>query len=164
MLQGEARLGARRIFPGMRTMDIGAAGWIGGGRATQRDGKLQPVWGSCDSALFDCQRETVAWAGAQIVVYGVGSFTHGLQVGAEASWMQLWLTKTDGSLDTSLGLEAPALHRSAGVLLTGAVFGYKYVAPFGLTFNPQFAVGPAIATDGSFAVLPRLALNAGWTF
>jgi hypothetical protein len=169
--RGASRINRAQLVEIRRQIGLahGVGGWIAAGQMRARDWKLQPVWGSCEGASWECERVTVAWAGAQAVVYAVGSFTHGMQVGVDASWMQLWLTQTEGSVGQEYarakGLSGlPDTHGSAGALTTAFVLGYKYVASYGLTFNPQIAAGPVVATTGDVFLLPRVSLNAGWTF
>jgi hypothetical protein len=53
--------------------------------------------------------------------------------------------------------------KSEDTVAPGIVVGYKLVTSPGLTLNPQFAYDVLIG-DGSPRALPRLALNAGWSF
>lgn len=168
VVHGETRLGARRIFPGMPSMDISLGGWIGGGESRRRDGEMIVVWKDCGNALLQCERASTLWAGAQAMIYPVGTFEHGMQLGVEASYLQMWIRTSEGSIGTSvargLGQPAPADRTSSeGALMGAAVIGYKVATRAGFTFNPQLAGGPVFA-EGKVAFAPRLAINVGWSF
>ena len=107
---------------------------------------------------------TIYEAGAQVRYYLVGSFDHGMQVGAEAFYMRI-----DGFSDGDVSGEASGF----GV---GPFIGYKKTARFGLTFDMQvgyqYFAAQATArdedgnsSDGSATDSGLLLnLNLGWAF
>ena len=94
--------------------------------------------------------------------YALGTFDHGMQVGAEILYQHV-SAKEDGVTAT------------ANAIAAGPFIGYKIAARFGLTFEMQLgaqyqAVG-AHATDGDTSVaakanglVPLVNINVGWSF
>ncbi len=106
--------------------------------------------------------------GAQFRYYVLGSFTHGMELGAEALYEYV-------TFDEPLpnGIVAVA----AGGLTLGPFVGYKIVTRIGFTFEAQLgarylaADPPVTGQSGSTPTLaendkwaPLLHLNVGWTF
>lgn len=94
--------------------------------------------------------------------YPLGDFDHGLQLGAEATYL--------GALGTIQGVQA-----SGTGLTAGPFVGYKIAARFGLTFEIQLgyqwmAVGARAEQGGVSATAeetdsgPLLNINLGWSF
>lgn len=103
---------------------------------------------------------TVWEAGAQLRWYALGSFRHGLQLGAELLYVH-----ASGDLLLSDD-EATA----SGAAL-GPFVGYKYAANFGLTVDVQagaqylaVAGDDEMDEDADSGVIPLLNLNVGWSF
>ena len=114
------------------------------------------------------------WVGAQALVYPVGSFEHGLQIGAEASFVQLKGTRRYNSSFNDLARTfaqargqtwngTPDQEVSDSAFIPGLVIGYKLVTKSGFTINPQLA-GDVVISDDPTKIIPRLALNVGWSF
>ena len=100
--------------------------------------------------------------GAKVAGYLVGDFEEGLQVGAEALYLNV---SAEASDDFSSGSVF-----GNGFSLSPFI-GYKIIADFGLTFEAQ--LGPAIIfasaesdTESASEVVigPMLNLNLGWSF
>lgn len=104
--------------------------------------------------------------GAQLRYYALGSFDHGLQLGAELLYVHV---SSDDVLDTGIG--------GKGVgLAVGPFVGYKYAADLGFTVDvqagAQYMAIAAEAGDGAGAesedsdagVIPLVNLNLGWSF
>lgn len=112
----------------------------------------------------DAGSVTLYEAGAQARYYVVGSFDHGMQIGAEALYIGATGKSGDGQIDgTAEGI---------GV---GPFIGYKKAARFGLTFDAQLGAqyfaararssggsSSAEAKSDGFGIL--LNLNLGWSF
>lgn len=104
-----------------------------------------------------------AWeAGGQVRYYLLGSFEHGMQLGAEVLYVGVSGDDIAGTKISGAG---------AG-LAVGPFLGYKYTAGIGFTFDCQVgAEKVAIAADTSNgahddqqSVIPLLNLNVGWSF
>jgi len=104
--------------------------------------------------------------GAQARYYVLGSFTHGMQLGAEV-------------LDEYVTFQEPlppgVVGAAAGGVTAGAFAGYKIATRVGFTFEAQLGarylvVDPPVTGMGTPAIdstqkwLPLLHLNVGWTF
>ena len=63
--------------------------------------------------------------GGQLDYYVVGSFRHGMQVGAEAVWIKVFIPDDEGVVVSANGIAV------------GPLLGYKWAARFGLTFMVQ---------------------------
>jgi hypothetical protein len=167
VLGAETRVGSLSVHEGFSPRDVSVVGFVGFGRVRSSDigSGLRPVWGSCDE-LFTCDRATTLWLGGQALLYPVGSFEHGAQLGVEASYMRVWGTRSyNGSFAQFLGSSSvPDARLSGGAFAPGVLIGYKLVTKPGFTFNPQLALDAIFASDGSSALAPRLTLNAGWSF
>lgn len=110
------------------------------------------------------KRRIDTWqAGGQANVYLLGDFEHGMQLGAEVLYAHLALPSGQGA---SGQLDGWAV---------GPYLGYKFSAPFGLTFNAQLGIEVGTAkvegeSDGErltkqqLIPLPILNLNLGWAF
>jgi len=176
IVNGEVRITRTTVFPGQPARDVSVAGWLGVGRLRVADdglfGGARPAWSDCDDSFY-CDRGTLVWVGAQALVYAVGTFEHGLQIGTELSYAHVWGERryneswkemsaffNDGTVSPGLADE----HVSGGALVPGVVIGYKLVTKPGLTLNPQLAGDVQISREGISKVYPRLALNAGWSF
>jgi hypothetical protein len=102
--------------------------------------------------------------GGQLDYYAVGSFRHGMQVGAEFLWIKVSPPKDQGVTLAGNGLAL------------GPLLGYKWAARFGLTFMVQggyeFLFAQSKATDASGRELEASTdsglilfnANAGWSF
>lgn len=109
--------------------------------------------------------------GVQGIVYPIGDFHHGMQLGLEANFVDVKLSETPRSAPTDLRVQASGL---AG----GAFVGYKIETGLGLTASVQAGAQyfAAVATadkrngDGSAVresrsgLIPLLNINAGWSF
>ena len=102
--------------------------------------------------------------GAQGRYYLLGSFTHGMELGAE-------LLEEYVKLDEPL--PANIVAAAAGGLTAGAFAGYKIATHFGFTFEGQvgaryLVMEPAVTGMGKPMLdsrwAPILHLNIGWTF
>ncbi|MCB9676278.1 MAG: hypothetical protein H6737_14240 [Alphaproteobacteria bacterium] len=86
--------------------------------------------------------------------YPVGSFDHGMQVGADLQLVAA-ATEFDGVIYSAAGVSG------------GPFVGYKIAARFGLTFEGQLGVGGSFVSGGgqtSVGPIPILNLNLGWSF
>ena len=102
--------------------------------------------------------------GGQFLYYPVGSFRHGMQLGAQTLWIKVFPPEHKGVTVTGNGL------------MIGPIAGYKWAASFGLTFSAQAGWGflffKAHATDrngqevdgNSDSSGPTLNGNMGWSF
>jgi hypothetical protein len=110
---------------------------------------------------------TVWEAGGQFRYYPIGTFEHGMQIGAQAEYI-------GGSASGSSGnVQAFA---TGGGLFMGPFIGYKLATHVGFTLDLQGGVGYLVATatgnssDGSSAtaststLAPILKVNVGWSF
>jgi len=108
---------------------------------------------------------TLIELGVQGRYYVVGSFDHGMELGAELLYLYV-----GGSPTSSSSVSAQGSGFSAAPFI-----GYKIAARFGLTFDAQLGVGytavAATASSGavsssasSSGVTPLLNLNLGWSF
>lgn len=166
----EGRLARVPVLPGHRPMDVSVGGWLMIGMHRSSDGStpgrgdLRYVWESRCEDTVHCDRLTTVWAGAQALAYPVGNFDHGLQVGVEASFIRTSGTRRASANFVSLaGGAVPDESVARTAFLPGIVIGYKLATEVGFTFNPQLGVDLVVG-DGSGIVLPRLALNVGWSF
>jgi hypothetical protein len=112
-------------------------------------------------------RFTVWELGAQFVGYAVGSFDHGMQLGAEVLYVGVSGEDSAGSVSVS---------GAGNGLAAGPFVGYKLATKVGFSFNiqagAQYMVARADATSSTGAtaqsqqssVIPLLNLNAGWSF
>jgi hypothetical protein len=166
LVSGEGRIGRAEIFPHSRVMDIAAAGFVSGGVIRSEDDHLQALWASCNG-FFQCDRAAFIWFGGQLLIYPVGDFEHGLQLGSEVSVMRAWGSRSQGSLSRSMTdtLQVPPVPNQrideTGVM-PGIFIGYKLVTRAGLTLNPQLGAAYRLGDESGFAL--RIALNAGWSF
>lgn len=105
---------------------------------------------------------TVVEFGGQGRWYPVGSFDHGMQLGAEVLAVH------------AFGSDSGVRARATGVTL-GPFVGYKVAARFGLTFDTQLGVqfeaidatatnGTSTASAGESKLGPLFNLNLGWSF
>jgi hypothetical protein len=132
--------------------DFGIAGIAGFGQITQENSFGEEV----DIPLLEI--------GGQLDYYAVGSFRHGMQVGAEVLWIKIYPPKDRGVTVAANGLAV------------GPLLGYKWAARFGLTFMVQtgyeFLFAKAKATDSSGQEIDSSAdtgvllfnANMGWSF
>lgn len=129
------------------TDKIGAALILGGGSIKSGDTKFTAFEG-----------------GAQFRYYALGTFIHGMQVGAEV--LYLYLSKNDD--DT-------AVEASGDGLAIGPFLGYKIATNLGFTFEAQGGVqylfaaakaesGSASATAKDSDIIPLININLGWSF
>jgi hypothetical protein len=95
-------------------------------------------------------------AGAQVRVYVLGDFRHGMQVGGELLYLHL---------------SGNRLSRNGEGLAVGPFLGYKIMIDAGFTFDAQLGIehisaraasGNNTANDKAF--IPLLNLNVGWSF
>jgi hypothetical protein len=107
-------------------------------------------------------------AGLQLVFYPLGDFEHGMQLGAEALFVDAKgsVKPTNGSAEIAYG---------GSGLSTGAFLGYKVISKIGFTFNAQLgAAYTSVIAEASqktvtvsaaqSGVNVLLNLNAGWAF
>lgn len=136
---------------------LGVSVELGGGRRT-----LTFDTGGSMTDLKSTEYEV----GAQARYYVLGSYTHGMELGAEI---------LDEYVDFDEPLPANVAAAAAGGLTTGAFAGYKIATRVGFTFEAQLgaryllAQPPVTAGMGMPVTveqrwLPMLHLNAGWTF
>ncbi len=129
------------------TDKIGAALILGGGSISSGDTKFTAFEG-----------------GAQFRYYALGTFIHGMQVGAEV--LYLYLSKNDD--DT-------AIEASGDGLAIGPFLGYKIATNLGFTFEAQGGVqyvfaaakaesGSTSATAEESDIIPLVNINLGWSF
>jgi hypothetical protein len=95
-------------------------------------------------------------AGVQVRAYVLGDFRHGMQLGAEATYLHL---------------DVSEIVATAEGLLLGPFIGYKVMADGGFTFDTQFGIGhiteraqSASASASGKDNIPFLNLNIGWSF
>jgi hypothetical protein len=95
-------------------------------------------------------------AGAQVRVYAVGDFRHGMQIGAELLYLHL----ADAALSAT----------GEGVAV-GPFLGYKIMVDAGFTFDAQIGFQRVSAqaqsgtsTNSNRDYIPLLNLNVGWSF
>ena len=104
--------------------------------------------------------------GAQVRYYVLGSYTHGMELGAEL--LDEYVTFDEPLPGNVVGV-------AAGGVTAGAFAGYKVATNVGFTFEAQLGaryliVDPKVTGMGTPAIasqdkwLPLLHLNAGWTF
>lgn len=133
--------GEYRITPKM-----GAAAILGAGSVTAENS----------------EKVTVIEVGGQFAYYALGTFIHGLQVGAEAIY--LYANADQANIDVS-----------GNGLAIGPFLGYKIATNIGFTFvaqgGVQYVTAKASATDGTNTasesdkdIIPLLNLNVGWSF
>src|SRR5690606_13892868 len=134
--------GELRLAPTLSAAIIGGAGRLGGDRVNAVDDRSYSV--------FEL--------GAQVRWYALGDFRSGLQLGAEALYLEV-ATDDDGVSATGEGLAL------------GPFVGYKHTFPIRLTLDAQVGAqalavradsGRSSAEDKDVIVL--LNLNAGWSF
>lgn len=105
---------------------------------------------------------TLFEGGAQFSYYALGTFIHGLQVGAEA----IYVYASQDDIDINV---------SGNGLGIGPFLGYKIATNIGFTFvaqgGVQYIVATGTASDGSQSasasdsdVIPLINLNVGWSF
>lgn len=105
------------------------------------------------------QRGTAYEVGGQVRWYPVGSFIHGLQVGAELLYLHI-------SLDDAYA----GTVNGAGLAL-GPFIGYKIATNVGFTFDAQLGfewmaarAESSSASAEAKSIIPLLNLNVGWSF
>ena len=104
--------------------------------------------------------------GAQGIWYPIGSFNHGMQLGAEALY-------TGGGATTSFGGQSASA--TAGIFSIGPFIGYKLATDIGFSFCVQVGAayyaggasgsstdGASVSVAGS-GVMPLLNLQLGWS-
>ena len=106
-----------------------------------------------------------AWeAGAHFNYYALGTFDHGMQIGAEALYVHVSTDNKDVDISGA-----------ASGLAIGPYIGYKLITRVGFTFEAnggvQYVTMQADATDGTTSAskskrnfIPLLNLNIGWSF
>jgi hypothetical protein len=115
------------------------------------------------SVSSDGSSYTAIEAGAQFRYYVLGTFIHGLQVGAEV--LYLYLSNSDDS----------TIEASGDGLAVGPFLGYKIATNLGFTFELQGGVqylfasakaesGNVSATAEDSNIIPLLNINLGWSF
>jgi len=132
---------------------VGVSLMLGGGRRTEEFENMVRMSG------------TELEGGLQGRYYLLGSFTHGMELGAE---LQEEYVKFDEPLPPNVAAVA------AGGMTVGAFAGYKIATRIGFTFEGQLGarylvmepqaqgVGMPMITQSKW--MPMLHLNAGWTF
>lgn len=115
------------------------------------------------SVSSDNSNYTAIEAGAQFRYYVLGTFIHGLQVGAEV--LYLYLSNSGDS----------AIEASGDGLAVGPFLGYKIATNLGFTFEMQGGVqylfasakaesGSVSATAEDSNIIPLVNINLGWSF
>jgi hypothetical protein len=134
------------------SQDFGIAGIAGFGQMT------------AENNLGEEKDIPVLELGGQLDYYAVGSFRHGMQVGAELLWIKISPPENEG------------VTVSANGIAVGPLLGYKWAARFGLTLMAQlgweFLFAQAEAQDRNGQEIEGSAegqtlllnLNAGWSF
>lgn len=114
--------------------------------------------GSADVLLSDTDA-SVYEVGGSVRYYALGSFRHGLQVGAEVLYVGVSHPGEGGGEVDGEGLSL------------GAFAGYKYAARFGLTVELQGGIAATVVrasddttTEEESAISPLINLNVGWSF
>ncbi len=134
------------------TQKLGISVELGGGKRSVTSGSAEA-------------KGTELEAGAQVRYYAIGSFRHGLELGAEL-------------LEEYVTFEQPLPASIAGVAAGGATLGafagYKIATAIGFTFEAQLGArylvvepgvtGLAQGTPNFDKVAPLLHLNIGWSF
>ena len=99
---------------------------------------------------------TVYEAGAQVRVYVIGDFRHGMQLGGELLYLHL--------ADTRLSVAGQGV-------AVGPFLGYKIMIDAGFTIETQLGfeyitarASSGTATAGGKTVIPLLNVNVGWSF
>ena len=132
---------------------LGLAGILAGGTVDVKTDKVTT------------DKFTAYEVGAQLRYYLLGSFEHGMQLGAEVLYLGV-------SSDDVAGGNVSA--DGAG-LAAGPFLGYKYTSDIGFTFDCQLGVekllisaeaksGAVEAKEEEDVVIPLLNLNVGWSF
>jgi hypothetical protein len=113
------------------------------------------------------ERFSVWEIGGQARYYAIGSFEHGMEVGAQGEYLGVSTSASDGTV-TVFGA-------GNGVVL-GPFLGYKLATKVGFTLDLQGGVAYEIATAnaqsstgqtasaGGNAIVPLLNLHLGWSF
>jgi len=134
------------------TQKLGIAGIAGYGKTTTENSLNENV----DIPILEL--------GGQLDYYAIGSFRHGMQVGAEVLWIKVSPPKDQGVTLAGNGLAV------------GPLLGYKWAAGFGLTIFLQggyeFLFAQAKAEDPSGqeidssidSGIPLVNANVGWSF
>jgi hypothetical protein len=117
------------------------------------------------SVLGMPQRATASEAGGHFRYYAIGSFEHGMQVGAEVLWAHVAVD------DPSVRVAG-----AASGLAVGPFVGYKIITRVGFTFDSQLGfeyiaaraqahdTAGTSATANDSSVIPLVNLNIGWSF
>ena len=103
----------------------------------------------------------VTEAGAQVRYYPFEPASHQFMVGGEVHW-----------LDVSSSTSRAGASSAGSGFIVGPFVGYKYISPFGLTFDSQIGYGffaLNTSVDGSSVWdgvlgIPIVNLNIGWSF
>jgi hypothetical protein len=117
------------------------------------------------STLANTERLTAWEVGAHFNYYVIGTFDHGMQLGAEAMYMRI-AQPSSGTAKVSLGADG---------FTVGPYVGYKIITNIGFTFEAnlgfQYLAARAKASDNTTTatasdkrILPLLNLNIGWSF
>lgn len=134
------------------SQDLGVAGIAGYGKITETNSLGKDV----DIPVLEL--------GGQVDYYAIGSFRHGMQLGAELLWIKVDPPKDEGVTVAANGLAV------------GPLIGYKWAARFGLTFMVQsgweFLFAQAKATNSAGQEIESSAnggtllfnANMGWSF
>jgi hypothetical protein len=119
------------------------------------------VIGGFGSMGYKSTRYWVYEAGGQFRWYAIGSFIHGMEVGAEVLFAGVSGENVEGSGVTGVGQG----------LAVGPFLGYKIATNIGFTFDAQLGAQASFlhaAAGGSSAsavdFIPLLNLNIGWSF
>ena len=142
--------------------DIGVAAILGYGSVSVTESTTGPGGTTNDKVRFS------AWeTGAQFRYYLVGSFDHGMQLGAELLYLHVAGTSS----------ASPSLSGVGTGFAIGPFVGYKIATNVGFTFDAQLGAewltarasakdstsSSSASTSGS-TVIPLLNLNVGWSF
>lgn len=107
-----------------------------------------------------------AWEiGARFNYYVIGTFDHGMQLGAEVQYLKVARSEANST----------QIAASAAGLAIGPYVGYKIITSIGFTFEGnlgvQYVAARGQATDGVNSaeasekrIIPLLNLNIGWSF
>lgn len=140
------------------TPKIGVAGFAGFGTV--------PLTRKLANGTTETVERLKAWeVGARFNYYVIGTFDHGMQLGAEVQYLKVARSEANST----------QIAASAAGFGIGPYVGYKLITSVGFTFEGnlgvQYIAARGQATDGTNSatasekrVIPLLNLNVGWSF